>query len=34
MHSGLLDVLGDARDEGISVLKVGVKVGLVHDGCE
>ena len=31
MHSSLLDVLGDPSDEGISVLKVGVKVCLVDD---
>ena len=31
MHSSLLYVLGDPSDEGISVLKVGVKVCLVDD---
>ena len=32
MDGGLLDVLGDARDERLPVLEVGVKVGPVHDG--
>ena len=27
VHRGLLDVLGDARDEGLPVLEVGVEVG-------
>lgn len=31
MNRGLLNVSGDAGDEGVTVLKVGVKVGLWED---
>lgn len=31
VNGGLLDVSGDAGDEGIPVLKIGVKVGLWED---
>lgn len=33
MNSSLLDILGDASDEAIAVLEVGVEVGLVQDGA-
>ncbi len=32
VDGGLLDVSGDAGDKCISVLKVGVEVGLLEDG--